>query len=109
MTSPLTPLFGKPIRQAATAGVRPGGGSNAYVGARVMAVLLTPAAAAASLILYNAGSASDPLLDVAAAASGSSVYIDLSEVGGTPFDVDIWCVLTGAGAIVELWLDKSQL
>lgn len=109
MTAPLTPLYGKPLRQVATAGVRPGGGSNAYVGARIMAVLLTPAAAAASLILYDAASAVNPVLDMSAAALGASVFVNLSEVGGIPCAVDIWSVLTGAGAIFEIWLDRSQL
>lgn len=104
MTAPLTSLYGRPIRVTATG--RLNGAAVALVGARVMAVQLTAAAATATLALSDAADGSNPLIDLQTPLSGESRLFDFSELGGVPFAVDVFCTLGGAGAIAQVWTTR---
>lgn len=79
-------------------------GAVAAVGTNVKALLLCGGAAAAgTLALYNAASATGTqVLDVMA-LTGDSVYLDLTALGGVQFTSKCFADIGGSGAVAYIW------
>ena len=69
-------------------------------------VSLTPAAAVATLTLNENGSGGTAILDMQAAASGTSAFSDLSDhgEGGLVYSGQLYAIIGGAGALVTVCL-----
>lgn len=81
--------------QAATAGT-----TIKATKTKVKRVILTPAAAAALLVLKDGGAGGAVRLTLQAAANGQSIPIDFND--GLSFGTDVHVILTGAGALTYI-------
>lgn len=75
--------------------------------ARIMAVILTPAAAAATLLLDNKATAGGTdRISLQAAANGNSAILILGP-NGTRFDVGVSTTLGGAGVLLDIFYTEA--
>ena len=100
MSVPSTPLFGMQIVVAAT---------PAKVGAtgarKLWRVVLFGGSAASSVEFKNAASDTGSVLFSVNVPIGNTIDIDLTSVGGIPFDTAIFCKPAGTAAICHVWFD----
>lgn len=68
----------------------------------LQSVVLTPAAAKATVVLKTGGASGTSLISLQAAADGNSVVFDCSAMGGVIFAAGIHATVAGAGALVDL-------
>lgn len=99
---PNNPLFNTQIVPATTAAK-----VGATGGIKLMRVILYPAAAASIVEFKNAATDTGTvLLTVSSPASGESVDIDLSNIGGLYFSTAMFCKPAGTGAVAYVWYDQ---
>lgn len=95
-----TPLYGYQIVPASAA---------AQVGAtgarRLMKVVLFGGSANSQVEFKNAATDTGDVLLSANAIIGTTVVVDLHDVGGIPFDTAMFCKPAGTGAICHVWFE----
>jgi hypothetical protein len=70
---------------------------------RLHNVVLTPAAAAATLTVYdNTSATGNPILTLQAPANGQSI---IAECDGYEFNIGLWVVIAGTGAQVNAFVE----
>lgn len=77
----------------------------AAIPARVYGVMVVGGSAATTLKLYNAANGDGTQTIEFAAAIGTTLFVDLTEVGPVEFSAKLYAVLAGTGGIAYVWYD----
>jgi len=104
MAIPSTPLFGNPTIVTADVAIKASPG-------KIWAVQLDGGTDASSLVFHNDvdSAGGDPVYSVVApftdndASAQTSIFIDLTPLGGIAFDTGIYCNWTGTAAVGYVW------
>jgi hypothetical protein len=96
--NPALPLYKVSAQLSATGAIKAAPG-------RLIAVLVTAAAAAASWAIENSTAGSGTTLTTVSAPIGGSVFVDLSPLGGMEFTTGIYATLAGEGGLANFWFE----
>ena len=77
----------------------------AAIPARVYGVMVVGGSAATTLKLYDAADGSGTPTIEFAAAIGTTVFVDLTEVGPVDFPTKLYAAIAGTGGIAYVWYD----
>jgi len=91
------PIFGKQPETIANA-------EAAAAGVRVWGILVSGGSAATVLTLSETGGSAVVIVN---AVIGDSTFLDLSQLGGIPFEAGCTIALTGTGGTAYVWADKA--